>query len=108
LPAGGYRLTAIPRLDGRTHRARELKQRRAAFDRDQAAYLRASRRDRLLELEAWLERQAVAAARGDARVDDNLFVAGLNVYVGLIRQIEAAPDQRTDLDDLLDHHAGVS
>ena len=85
----GYRLKGLTRLDGRCRSARELKNRRQAFAADPAAYLQESRRDRFLEMEAWLQRKGTAVVRG-ADVDEATYLAGMNTYIGLVKQLEAA------------------
>ena len=95
-----YRLKALTRLDGRCRTARDLKIRRQALAADPAVYLRESRRDRFLEMEAWLRRKGTAVVRGE-EVDDSTYLGGLNVYIGLLRQLEAAFQNAQDLPALL-------
>ena len=85
----GYRLKGLTRLDGRCRSAREFKNRRQAFAADPAAYLQESRRDRFLEMEAWLQRKGTAVVRG-VDVDEAMYLAGMNTYIGLVKQLEAA------------------
>ncbi len=85
----GYHLKGVRRLDGRCRTARDLKTRRQAFAADPAAYLQESRRDRFLEMEAWLRRKGTAVVR-EEEVDDSTYLGGMNTYIGLSRQLEAA------------------
>ena len=92
-----YRLKGLTRLDGRCRSARELKARRQAFAADPAAYLQASRRDRFLELESWLRRKGAVVAQGEP-VDDSAYLAAMNTYLGIVRQLEVAARDGYDQD----------